>query len=71
MKILALLTKLNEISYKYSVDPQGARNAKTKLSLVQGPRFSFFDPPPPFGGLFSNFFFKQKCQKLNPLQFCS
>ena len=47
MKIWALSTKLNQISYSYSVDPQKARNAKTKLSFVQAPRFSFFDPPPP------------------------
>ena len=29
MEILALSTKLNQISYTYSVDPQKARNAKT------------------------------------------
>ena len=34
MKILALLTKLNQIPYTYSVDPQKARNAKTKSSLI-------------------------------------
>ena len=51
MKILALSTKLNQISYTYSVDLQKARNAKTKLNLVQGPRFSFFYPPLHFGWL--------------------
>ena len=41
MKILALSTKLNQILFTNSVNPQEARNAKTKLGLVQGPRFSF------------------------------
>ena len=38
---MKILTKLNQILYPYSVDPQKVRNTKTKLSLVQGPRFSF------------------------------
>ena len=41
MKILALSTKVNQILYTYSVDPKKARNAKTKLSLVQGPKISY------------------------------
>ena len=41
MKILALSTKLNQILYTYFVFPQKARNAKSKLSLVQ--ELSFFD----------------------------
>ena len=63
MKILALSTKLNPILYTYSVDPQKDRNAKTKLSLVQGPRFPFFDAPPSILGGCFQIFFKQKCQK--------
>ena len=39
-------SSLNQILFTYSVNLQKARNAKTKLSLAQGPRFSFFDPLP-------------------------
>ena len=47
MKILALLTKLNQILYIHSVGSQKARNAESKLSLVHGAIFSFFDSTPP------------------------